>query len=116
MSESDEALAARLAEAAMNAALAIRAEGRLEGRALGDAADSAANRLIMDGLRRDRPGDGLLSEESPDNAERLAPKRVWIVHPLARTRQYAAGRDDWAVHVALAVEGRARLGAVLLPG
>ncbi len=115
MNESDEALAARLAEAAMNAALALRAEGRLQGRALGDSADAAANRLIVDGLRRHRPEDGLLSEEMPDGAERLAHARVWIVDPLDGTREYAAGRSDWAVHVALAVDGEARLGAVAVP-
>ena len=115
MIESDEALAARLAESAMDALLALRAEGRLEGKALGAAADSAANRLILDGLCRQRPDDGLLSEESPDDCERLRHARVWIVDPLDGTREYVAGRNDWAVHVALAVDGQARLGAVAVP-
>ena len=115
MIESDEALAARLAEAAMDTLLALRAEALLDGKALGAAADSAANRLILDDLRRHRPEDGLLSEESPDGSERLGHARVWIVDPLDGTREYVAGRNDWAVHVALAVDGQARLGAVAVP-
>lgn len=116
MIESDAALAARLAEAAMDTLLALRAEGGLEREALGAAADAAANGLILDGLRRHRPDDGLLSEECPDSAERLGHKRVWIVDPLDGTREYSAGRADWAVHVGLAIEGEARLGAVAVPG
>ena len=42
--------------------------------------------------------------------------RVWIVDPLDGTREYGEGRDDWAVHVALAIDGVAAVGAVALPG
>ena len=41
--------------------------------------------------------------------------RVWIVDPLDGTREYSEGREDWAVHVALAVDGAPRVGAVALP-
>ncbi len=34
--------------------------------------------------------------------------RVWIVDPLDGTREYSEGREDWAVHVALAVDGEPR--------
>ncbi|MGE0306785.1 MAG: inositol monophosphatase family protein, partial [Acidimicrobiia bacterium] len=39
----------------------------------------------------------------------------WIVDPLDGTREYSEGRPDWAVHVALVVDGTATLGAVALP-
>ena len=35
--------------------------------------------------------------------------------PLDGTREYSEGREDWAVHVALAVDGEPRVGAVALP-
>lgn len=115
MIEQDAELAARIAKAALDVLLRIRAEGLLQGRALGDAADVAANRIILDSLRRHRPEDGLLSEESPDDRRRLQRRRVWIVDPLDGTREYVAGRDDWAVHVGLAVDGAAAAGAVATP-
>jgi 3'(2'), 5'-bisphosphate nucleotidase len=116
MIESDDSeLAARMAKAALDLLLRIRAEGLLEGTALGDAADVAANRLILDAIRQHRPADGLLSEESPDDRARLGHRRVWIVDPLDGTREYVAGRDDWAVHIGLSVDGVAALGAVATP-
>ena len=39
-----------------------------------------------------------------------AASRVWIVDPLDGTREYSEGRPDWAVHVALAVDGAPRRG------
>ena len=42
--------------------------------------------------------------------------RVWIVDPVDGTREYGEARDDWAVHVALAIDGVATVGAVALPG
>jgi 3'(2'), 5'-bisphosphate nucleotidase len=70
----------------------------------------------MAAVEAQRPDDGILSEESIDNSERLAKSRVWIVDPLDGTREYSEGRDDWAVHVALAVDGRVVSGAVAQPG
>jgi 3'(2'), 5'-bisphosphate nucleotidase len=112
--EDDAELAARIAGEAERMLVQLRADRPLDA-ALGAAADAAANQLILDALRRHRPGDGLLSEESPDDAERLAHVRVWIVDPLDGTREYVAGRNDWAVHVGLAVDGVAAVGAVATP-
>lgn len=115
MSESDEQLAERLATVAGAILLALRAEG-LEGKALGQAGDEAANAMLCRELRAARPDDAILSEEEKDSAARLAYNRVWIIDPLDGTREYGEGRDDWAVHVALAVDGVASVGAVALPG
>ena len=43
----------------------------------------------------------VLSEEAADAPGRLTAERVWIVDPLDGTREFAEGRSDWAVHVAL---------------
>lgn len=112
----DAALAAELAEKAGNILLELRARGELEGKALGQEGDRAANRYLMDRLRAERPDDGILSEESRDTLERLFKARVWIIDPLDGTREYGEARPDWAVHVGLAVDGIAQVGAVALPG
>jgi 3'(2'), 5'-bisphosphate nucleotidase len=112
----DAALAAHLAAEAGELLIAVREGSGLSGKALGVAGDAAANRYLCDALRTARPDDGLLSEEEKDNPARLGKSRVWIVDPVDGTREYSEGRADWAVHVALAVEGRAVLGAVALPG
>ncbi|MCL9983471.1 MAG: 3'(2'),5'-bisphosphate nucleotidase CysQ [Erythrobacter sp.] len=112
----DAELAAQLAEQAGRLLLAVRARGDLSGKALGDAGDAAANRLLCDAIRSARPDDGLLSEEEKDNPERLGKARVWIIDPVDGTREYGEARSDWAVHVALAVNGVASVGAVALPG
>jgi 3'(2'), 5'-bisphosphate nucleotidase len=83
--------------------------------AAGPRGDREANRLILDRLAAARPDDAVLSEESADDPVRLARRRVWIVDPLDGTREFAERRDDWAVHVALAVDGAAAVGAVALP-
>ena len=113
---SDAELAARIAETAGKLLLELRASGLIEGKALGRAGDLAANAFIMEALKHQRPDDGILSEESADHPVRLGKSRVWIVDPLDGTREYSEGRGDWAVHIALAVDGQPVVGAVALPG
>jgi len=86
------------------------------GKALGVEGDKAANRLLCDRIAAERPDDGLLSEEEKDSAARLAKSRVWIIDPVDGTREYGEERGDWAVHVALAIDGKPAIGAVALPG
>ena len=112
----DAELAAHLAEVAGRLLLEVRGSGVFEGKALGNAGDAVANRFLVEALREARAEDGLLSEEEKDSAERLSQRRVWIVDPVDGTREYGEERADWAVHVALAVDGKPVLGAVALPG
>jgi len=112
----DAALAAHLAAEAGRLLITVREESGLAGKPLGEAGDAAANRLLCEALREARPDDGLLSEEERDNAARLGKSRVWIIDPLDGTREYSEGRADWAVHVALTIDGVAEIGAVALPG
>lgn len=114
--ESDVRLAARLATEAGELLLALQKNGDLEGKALGAEGDRIANAFLCRSLRDLRPDDALLSEEEKDDAARLTARRVWIVDPLDGTREYGEGRADWAVHVALAIDGVATVGAVALPG
>ncbi|MDE2435615.1 MAG: 3'(2'),5'-bisphosphate nucleotidase CysQ [Sphingomonadales bacterium] len=116
MSMTDGELAAHLAEVAGRLLIEVRASGVLSLKSLGKAGDATANQFLVHALREQRPDDGLLSEEEKDNAERLAMSRVWIVDPVDGTREYGEERTDWAVHVALAVDGVPTVGAVALPG
>ncbi|GLV22985.1 3'(2'),5'-bisphosphate nucleotidase CysQ [Sphingobium sp. TomMM35A] len=113
---SDGDLAAHLAEVAGRILINVRASGLFSPKALGKAGDQTANQFLVHALREVRPEDGLLSEEEKDNPERLAKSRVWIVDPVDGTREYGEERSDWAVHVGMAVDGEAVLGAVALPG
>jgi 3'(2'), 5'-bisphosphate nucleotidase len=114
--ESDVSLAERLATGAGEILLALQRNGGLEGKELGKAGDAQANSWLMKELRSCRPDDAILSEEEADNADRLSASRVWIIDPLDGTREYGEARTDWAVHVALAINGVAAIGAVALPG
>ena len=85
------------------------------GRGLGDRGDREANRLILDRLGTARPDDFVLSEEAVDDQRRCTASRVWIVDPLDGTREFCELRDDWAVHIGLAIDGDPVAGAVALP-
>ena len=110
----DAVLAATIAHAAGDLLLALQ-RGPDTGKALGQRGDREANTLILALLASERPDDFVLSEESIDDPARCGARRVWIVDPLDGTREYAEGLDDWAVHVALAVDGRPVAGAVAVP-
>lgn len=112
----DAELARAIAEEAGALLCRLRDSGVATGRELGARGDREANELILARLRAARPGDSILSEESRDDRTRLASPRVWIVDPLDGTREYSEGRDDWAVHIGLAIDGAAAIGAVALPG
>jgi 3'(2'), 5'-bisphosphate nucleotidase len=112
----DAELAAHLAEVAGKLLLQVRAAGVFSDKALGKAGDATANQFLVHALREARPDDGLLSEEMKDDGTRLAKGRVWIIDPVDGTREYGESRTDWAVHVALAIDGVAVIGAVALPG
>jgi 3'(2'), 5'-bisphosphate nucleotidase len=112
----DAELAAHLAKTAGDLLLSVRNAGVFSAGALGKAGDQTANQFLVHALRDQRPDDGLLSEEMKCDGLRLAQRRVWIVDPVDGTREYGEGRDDWAVHVGLAIDGVAVVGAVALPG
>ena len=116
MKMTDAELAAHLAEAAGRILIQVRDTGMLEGKALGKAGDETANQFLMHALRAQRPDDAIMCEEEKDNSDRLAHSRVWIVDPVDGTREFGEARTDWAVHVGLAIDGAACVGAVALPG
>ncbi|HZN76593.1 MAG TPA: 3'(2'),5'-bisphosphate nucleotidase CysQ [Micromonosporaceae bacterium] len=116
----DHALAAWLAEVAGDALLVLREESGFDDPAtLKAAGDKRSHDVLMTELRRARPADAVLSEEGArQDPARLSADRVWIVDPLDGTREFSeAGRDDWAVHIALWQRSTQGLvaGAVAMP-
>jgi myo-inositol-1(or 4)-monophosphatase len=78
-------------------------------------ADLAVDRLLKARLHEARPDYGWLSEETPDTAERLKHRQVWIVDPIDGTRAFAQGGDEWCIAAALLVDGRPHLAAIYRP-
>ncbi len=78
-------------------------------------ADRIANEMIVTGLKREFPGDGILAEESVDTKRRLGKSRVWMVDPLDGTNGFIDGNGDFAVQIGLTEEGQCVLGVVYLP-
>src|SRR6476660_1893577 len=62
-------------------------------------ADVAAENAMLELLRRHRPDDGILAEESGSSG--IKGGRVWLIDPLCGTLNYAAKMRLVAVNVAL---------------
>jgi 3'(2'), 5'-bisphosphate nucleotidase len=78
-------------------------------------ADRIANEMIVNGLTREFPDDGILAEESVDTKHRLEKSRVWMVDPLDGTNGFIDGNGDFAVQIGLAQEGQCVVGVVYQP-
>ena len=78
-------------------------------------ADLAVNDMLKTKLLAARPDYGWLSEETPDNADRLAVETVFIIDPIDGTRAFVAGEETWAHSLAVAHKGKIMAGVVYLP-
>jgi 3'(2'), 5'-bisphosphate nucleotidase len=78
-------------------------------------ADKDANQIIVEGLARAFPGDGILAEESELDADRHRYRRLWCIDPLDGTREFIDKNGQFAVMIGLAIDGEAQLGVVLRP-
>lgn len=107
------ALAAATAASRLQAGVASR--DKPDGSPVTDG-DLAADLAIRTVISERRPGDAIFSEERTDDPSRLGARRVWIIDPIDGTREYLAGRPDWAVQVALAIDGHLALGVLAMPG
>ncbi len=76
-------------------------------------ADLAVNRALLAALPRE--GEGWLSEETRDDADRLRRRRVWVVDPIDGTREFVEGIPEWCVSVGLVEDGRPVAGGILNP-
>ncbi len=116
--EEDHFDAVRIAQEAGQALLELRRrlwDSGATGRSIASEGDRRAHELIVGRLLESHPADAVLSEEAVDRSDRLTRRRVWVVDPLDGTREFAEGRHDWAVHVALVVDHLPVVGAVAIP-
>lgn len=72
--------------------------------------DRAAERVVVEALRRHRPNDAILAEEGADTSGTSNVR--WVVDPLDGTTNYLYGRPEFAVSVAAEVDGRPAVGVV----
>jgi myo-inositol-1(or 4)-monophosphatase len=78
-------------------------------------ADLAANVRIREIIRGTFPSDGWLSEEDKDNPQRLDSSRVWVIDPIDGTKEFIEGVPQFAVSIALVVDGRPKVGVIYNP-
>jgi 3'(2'), 5'-bisphosphate nucleotidase len=79
-------------------------------------ADREASLIVVEGLQRHFPDDGILSEEEDDDIRhRLGRDRVWIIDPIDGTAGFIKKDGDFAVQIGLAIEGEPVVGVVLMP-
>jgi myo-inositol-1(or 4)-monophosphatase len=76
------------------------------------AADRAVERQVVQALRRERPGDGVLGEEYGDSAGPASGAVRWILDPIDGTVNYLYGLPQYAVSLAAEVDGVVVAGVV----
>ncbi len=113
-------LAVQLVRRASAAIMTVREQGFAIARKSDDspvtAADHAAEALIVTGLRAATPDIPVIAEEEVAAGRVTGPSALfWLVDPLDGTREFAAGRDEFAVNVGLVRDASPLLGAVALP-
>lgn len=80
------------------------------------AADIAAHRIILEGLKQLSPDVPVLSEEDPPSwAERQNWQRYWLVDPLDGTKEFIKRNGEFTVNIALIENGKPTLGVVFAP-
>ncbi|WP_375259363.1 inositol monophosphatase family protein [Citreimonas sp.] len=78
-------------------------------------ADLAVDRMLRESLSDARPGYGWLSEETPDDHDRLDRDATFIVDPIDGTRAFIEGQKTWAHSLAIARDGAPVAAVVYLP-
>ena len=111
-------LATRLAEEAGDLALRMRAgvetlDTKSSPTDVVTAADKAVERLLVEGIRAARPGDGLLGEEGASDDGTTGVR--WVIDPIDGTVNYLYGLLGWGVSIGVEVDGEAVVGVVRVP-
>ncbi|WP_455370824.1 3'(2'),5'-bisphosphate nucleotidase CysQ family protein [Petrachloros mirabilis] len=78
-------------------------------------ADLRAQDVIVAGLSREFPNDGIVSEESPVSESARSKARVWYVDPMDGTGEFVARTGEFSVIIGLLEEGLPKLGVIYSP-
>ena len=111
-------VAKQLAEEAAKAILGIY-YGELEKSIKADGtpvtnADVLANKIILEGLRKNFPADGIISEEMaevPGNGS----SRTWYIDPIDGTKGFVNRSDHFSIHIGMTEGNQPVLGIVHKP-
>lgn len=77
------------------------------------AADSAAERIVVGGIRKEYSSDAILSEESGDNGS--TSEWRWVIDPLGGTTNFSEGLPAFAVSIGMCYRGETVGGVVFGP-
>lgn len=75
--------------------------------------DRGAERMIVEGVLRERPDDGLLGEEGTQRPGTSGLR--WVIDPLDGTTNYLYGHPLWSVSIAVECNGVGVVGVVEAP-
>lgn len=78
-------------------------------------ADLASDRIIRDHIAAAFPSDSIMTEEGEDDLSRLTAHRLWIADPLDGTQQFIDRTGDFDVFLALVIDHRPVVAAILQP-
>jgi len=78
-------------------------------------ADKAANRIIVDVLKKEFPDYAILSEEEQDDLSRLDNDLCFIVDPLDGTKEFIKRNGQFTVNIALSYKNRSVMGVIYVP-
>lgn len=114
----DAALAADLVRRAGALAARIRGEGlaverKTSGSDVVTQADTAAERLVLETLARERPHDAVVGEEGASRPGTSG--RTWVIDPVDGTYNFSRGSDWWCSAIALSGADDVLVGAVHHP-
>ncbi len=79
------------------------------------AADLAVERLIVQSLTRQFPGDFFLAEETHAETRSETVRALWVIDPIDGTGNFAGGRSDWCVSIGFMHLGEPVIGVIDIP-
>jgi myo-inositol-1(or 4)-monophosphatase len=77
--------------------------------------DLAIDALLKERLLEARPDYGWLSEETPDNPERLKHAAVFVIDPIDGTQAFIQGAPEFTISIGIVKDGVAWAGAIYNP-
>jgi 3'(2'), 5'-bisphosphate nucleotidase len=78
-------------------------------------ADLESQDVILDGCRRLCPSIPIISEENASASSGALPSTCLLIDPLDGTKEFVAGRDEFAVNLALVEDGIPTAGIIFAP-
>jgi len=108
-------LALELAQEAGNAVMRlygrnVHTESKSDGTPVTEA-DLLSNQIILDGIRKYFPEDGIVSEE----LESVPGGRTWYIDPIDGTKGFIRQNGEFAIHIGMCAEEEPTLGVVYQP-